>query len=79
MTRLVAGVQTSQGEDVVKVYETPDEDHDYEIRTLDIPSETERIHGGMAETTESIRQHTSDFLRSIDHPDSGSNLRVYLL
>lgn len=78
MNRLVAGVQTSQGKDVAKVYETPNEGHEYEIRTLEIPSERERIHGGMAETTESIRQHTSDFLESINHPDSGSDLRVYL-
>ncbi|MFC7047286.1 hypothetical protein ACFQH6_19425 [Halobacteriaceae archaeon GCM10025711] len=79
MAKLLAEVKTSQGKDVAKVYRTPNEDYKYEIRTVDTPSEPDRIHGGMAETRESIRSNTSEFLASINHPDSGSDLRVYLV
>lgn len=79
MEKLLAEVQTNQGKDVAKVYRTPDEDHKHEIRTVDTPSETDRIHGGLTETRESIRSNTSEFLASINHPDSGSDLRVYLV
>ena len=78
MTKLIAEVETSQGKDVAKVYRTPNKDHQHEIGTVDTPSETDRVHGGMVETKESIRSNTSDFLDSINHPDSGSNLHIYL-
>lgn len=79
MAKLLAEVQTSQGKDVAKVYKTPNENHQHEIRTVDTPSETDRIHSGMVETKDSIRSNTSDFLDSINHPDSGSSLHVYLV
>lgn len=79
MATLLAEVQTQQGKDVAKVYRTPNEDHKYEIRTSGTPSETDRIHGGMVKTRESIRSNTSEFLESINHPDSGSNLRVQIV
>lgn len=79
MATLLAKVQTSQGKDVAKVYRTPNEDHGHEIRTIGTPSETERILGRMAETKESVRSNTSKFLKSINHPDSGSNLLVYMV
>lgn len=50
MAKLLAEVQTSQGKDVAKVYRTPNENHQHEIDTVDTPSETDRIHGGMVET-----------------------------
>ncbi|MBP1955700.1 hypothetical protein J2752_002629 [Halarchaeum rubridurum] len=78
VAKLLAEVRTSQGKDVAKVYKTPNKDHQHEIRTVDTPSETDRIHGGMVETKDSIRSNTSDFLDSINHPDSGSKLHVYL-
>lgn len=79
MATLVAEVQTQQGKDIAKVYQTPSEDHEYEIRTSGTPSETDRIHGGMVKTRESIRSNTSEFLESIKHPDSSSILRVHMV
>lgn len=79
MAKLLAEVRTNQGKDVAEVYKTPNEDHQHEIRTVGSPSETDRIHGGMEETRASIRSNTNDFLDSINHPDSGSSLHVYLV
>ena len=79
MAILLAEVQTSQGKDVAKVYRTPNEDHDHEIRTIGSSSETERIHDAMSESYNSISSNTIYFLKSIDHPDSDSDLRVNIL
>jgi hypothetical protein len=82
MSQLVAEVQTSQGKDVAKVYKTPNKDHQHEIKTVAPPKETERIHhndnAGMMKTKDSIRSNMSDFLQSINHPDAGSNLHIFL-
>ena len=77
MAELFAEVQTSQGNDVAKVYKTSNKKHQYEIRTDDHPSETDPIHHDIS-SKEAIRSNTSEFLESINHPDSGSDLRVYL-
>lgn len=78
MAKLLAKVQTNQGKDVAEVYKTPNEDHQHEIRTVGTPSETDRIYGSMEETKASIRSNTSSFFDSINHPDSGSSLHIYL-
>jgi hypothetical protein len=79
MAKLLAEIRTSQGKDVAKVYRTPNQEHKHEIRTVDTPSETDWIHGGLAETKQSIRNSTKEFLDSINHPDSDSNLLVYMM
>lgn len=43
METVLAEIQTKQGKDIAKVYRTPNEDHNHEIRTS---SETDRIQGG---------------------------------
>lgn len=76
METLLAEIQTERGKDIAEVYRTPNKDHEYEIRT---PPETDPIDGTMKERKESIRSNTQEFLKSIDHPDSDSDLHVNMV
>ena len=67
---------TSGGKKVAEFNETPNKEHDYEIVTADSPPEIDPIKTKVPDTKEYIRNSVQEFLQSIDHPESYSNLLV---